>query len=1209
MLINGIKKIVVWLDHHGLFALSIFLLAFIPLFPKIPLFDAIPGYLVRVRVEDLLVFLTGVLWLIQALRGKIIWRTIFFWGVVIYLTVGLLSLLAGIFLITSIPAELLHIGKSALHFFRYGEYFALFFFTLAAIQSKRQLQLAMGVLVAVIFAVAVYGYGQIHWHWPLFSTMSRESSKGMVLYLSEFARVQSTFAGHYDLSAFVVLTAPLFMALILNQSYRQKINWLVAGVLVLALGAGFWLLIASASKTALLAYLVGAGVVAGLSVLRKPRLKRFSLIVSGIAVGVMGVTTILAMSILRMQTAELLAKTYQLPRVQQSRTLLELNNFALGLVAPADQLTSFKPKDVYVDVPDYVKVATVSATGEPDFVIEERDRTWSDNALKYGLSMGIRLDTLWPQAIRGFIIDPFTGKGYGTLSKEGYQEFIEADSTDNNFLRILGETGLLGLVSFFGLLWLIMKTVGQLVKTEDNFYRSLSIGFLGGSAALLTNAVIIDVFVASKVAFTFWALAGMAVKAWFLHQPQLAKQQDQQRQQRLFSFGRKHWPIIIGALLLSLTIHKHPFSEVSVVKSLAHAPHQVASVKMARCVSQSWDWSACQSTLIADQSFSPLYVVALIPWYLISSEIGIFFYLNLLLGFGSLVLVYLLANRFLAQRWQVGFVMLIYAFLPMVYRYPATALSANLSLFLGLLLVWVGLRSAQSKIRGAFSNKRGWLAVVAILFILSLNQFNQTILLLIAPVLAIGSVYLLTKLASAKWQLAVGLTAGVLLILTLVFQYPQQALRYVKSNYSDRHPAYQFTTVREANIYLTAQAQRLKLPAENDQLHFASDLHPDYVSLFGEKTYQLHPLDRDLSYYQPLLTNNNQLYISNLADDRQTAQTFADFHQQLQLQLVRINCGHQCNLYRVFPETLPFRTQPRTLLAEYNEARPATVIEPVGAEQLITDTDQFRFTVLSHQFLPLPDEATQLPEGISPETLYNGLHFAERLTNIYHSQQINQMPPSQLTFLMGDVLGPQDGARKYYLMSQIAQATTQPTIFAQGNYELQSKKHFNPGYQSFQLGSNYFLVLDPARKGELTSQQEIFVHNEILKLEKHPEIEHIFVFAPRPSWLLAEADQTPTDRFFNEFLYPTLTKFEQAEVTVFSGGIEPNSANHDMPAKAVPLIYQPLPNSNLTFIAVNTTPTSATIYLDVQVDGAEVKITPLSLEGQLAPLESFSNPL
>ena len=42
--------------------------------------------------------------------------------------------------------------------------------------------------------------------------MNREFSKGMRLYLSEYARVQSTFAGHYDLGAYLVVVLPLALA-------------------------------------------------------------------------------------------------------------------------------------------------------------------------------------------------------------------------------------------------------------------------------------------------------------------------------------------------------------------------------------------------------------------------------------------------------------------------------------------------------------------------------------------------------------------------------------------------------------------------------------------------------------------------------------------------------------------------------------------------------------------------------------------------------------------------------------------------------------------------------------------------------------------------------------------------------------------------------------------------------------------------------------
>ena len=112
-----LKSILQQLDKNILFYLTIFLFLFIPLYPKIPLADIIPGYLVRVRLEDIFVLLTGVVWVIQWFRKKIKWNTFFFWAIVAYLSVGFSSILSGIFLNHTIPGELLHIGKSGLHFF------------------------------------------------------------------------------------------------------------------------------------------------------------------------------------------------------------------------------------------------------------------------------------------------------------------------------------------------------------------------------------------------------------------------------------------------------------------------------------------------------------------------------------------------------------------------------------------------------------------------------------------------------------------------------------------------------------------------------------------------------------------------------------------------------------------------------------------------------------------------------------------------------------------------------------------------------------------------------------------------------------------------------------------------------------------------------------------------------------------------------------
>ena len=56
-----IKALLNYLDNNIILFLSVFLLAFIPLFPKIPLFSPIEEYIVRVRLEDIFVLITVII--------------------------------------------------------------------------------------------------------------------------------------------------------------------------------------------------------------------------------------------------------------------------------------------------------------------------------------------------------------------------------------------------------------------------------------------------------------------------------------------------------------------------------------------------------------------------------------------------------------------------------------------------------------------------------------------------------------------------------------------------------------------------------------------------------------------------------------------------------------------------------------------------------------------------------------------------------------------------------------------------------------------------------------------------------------------------------------------------------------------------------------------------------------------------------------------
>jgi len=548
-----IKKLWRWFDEYFLLVSVAFLLLFIPLYPKIPIADLIPGYIVRLRLEDIFIAVFGLWWLVQLLRKKVSWRTPLSLVIIAYTIIGLLSNILGVVLTKTIPAELLHFGKSSLHWLRYIQYFSLFFLAYSAIKTKKHVFFLVGSAVAGLMGVVIYGYGQKYMYWPVYSTMNREFSKGIRLYLGEFARVQSTFAGHYDLGAYLVILLPLVLAILFAWGKKDtsawkklhqrlwKLGWWVLGFAWLS---GLWLLVLSASRTSFLGYLLGAGLVLLLYMLRRSLwwgVSRGFIVfaLSGLMMLLVGDLTSRfsqlvdpqkypqvyeafdTLSEFRTNPRELLGMAPATPpegAVSVEELEAELNES--GMTVSDTQPTTARPQDVYVDVPAKEfelddPAATLEGTirQEGDKLVV--DRQFSDCALTKSLSVCIRFETLWPRAFQGFLRNPLFGSGYATLNKEIVGQFTEAESTDNNFLRTLGETGALGFITFYGAIGLALWYAFQVyVRRADAWITALAIGSIGASAGLLLNATYIDVFAASKVAYMYWALQGIFLAAF-----------------------------------------------------------------------------------------------------------------------------------------------------------------------------------------------------------------------------------------------------------------------------------------------------------------------------------------------------------------------------------------------------------------------------------------------------------------------------------------------------------------------------------------------------------------------------------------------------------------------------------------------------------------------------------------------------------------------
>lgn len=512
------RKWLAVLDENLLFLISAFLLAFIPLFPKLPLFEAIPGYIVRVRIEDFLIGGALLIWVIQLWRGKNSFGpNPLAKPILAYLTIGILSMLSAIFIIKTVPMEWLHIGKMVLHFLRRVEYFSLFFVFFSSIKSLKQVKWLLIIMVLTVVGVVIYGYGQKYLYWNAYSTMNREFSKGWALVLTQGARVLSTFGGHYDLAAYIMGILMILWSLFF--AVKSKVGKLSV---FLVLGGAFWLLILTVSRTSFLAYLAGVTILFFFWMFRKgirwavPRWAGV-IILSMVVMLLFGDLSDRFLKLLKLDARvsgikSLVFKPFGEPP-KQNVAYLENNPANISDVTSKSDFPPLpkRPSDVTYNPADDL-IATLSASGAA--IMVEVPRTYSQTAIVYDLSTGIRLDALWPRAIAGFKRNPLLGSGYSTLNKTQVTEFTEAESTDNDYLRSLGETGLLGFLAFG---WILFAAVFSIWRKFMTVKDPLTFAYLVGLASLifglLVNAVYIDVFEASKVAMTFWAFVGIGLGA------------------------------------------------------------------------------------------------------------------------------------------------------------------------------------------------------------------------------------------------------------------------------------------------------------------------------------------------------------------------------------------------------------------------------------------------------------------------------------------------------------------------------------------------------------------------------------------------------------------------------------------------------------------------------------------------------------------------
>ncbi len=503
------KLLKLWknIDDNFLKFLSALFIFLIPLYPKFPL-RPVPYSNIYIRLDDLFLGIFILTFAIQLLRKKVTINFSFLKTFLIFWVIIFLAYLSGIFITKTM--EFPHLGF--LHTIRRFEYMIVFFIAGATIKSFKDFKLMFWSLIWSVFLINIYGLGQKFLGFPAVQTMNPEFARGHLLFLTPEARLSSTFAGHYDLAAFLVLLIPIIVGAILSKKDDLKKGNIF---LFINLCLSVLVLVLTASRISFIAYLLAIAIF--LVFLKKPKMLVFLV---ALTIGFM---------LLDKEMFKRFNRTFQVKQI----FINEKTGQAFIPQKPGS--TDLPPGSVFVKLDGenqedqkalQAKIAAIKYQIQQDATHSGRILTATEEAamiaslsasakpvssVVYDISFTTRLQVEWPRAIKAFLKNPLLGTGPSSIT----------ESTDNDFLRWIGEFGLLGFLSFMNIIFVIAKFIFDKIILIEKEKQPLFYGVLFGIFGLLVNASYIDVFEASKVAYTFWWVMGIFVA--YLSIPNLFK--------------------------------------------------------------------------------------------------------------------------------------------------------------------------------------------------------------------------------------------------------------------------------------------------------------------------------------------------------------------------------------------------------------------------------------------------------------------------------------------------------------------------------------------------------------------------------------------------------------------------------------------------------------------------------------------------------------
>jgi len=155
-------------------------------------------------------------------------------------------------------------------------------------------------------------------------------------------------------------------------------------------------------------------------------------------------------------------------------------------------------------------------------------------------------------------------------------------------------------------------------------------------------------------------------------------------------FSQAKYLFLYALLIFTLLLFRNPFSQRTLIPNLEPYPDTIHYLTPARSLVMGGPFRIIREGRIANPGVSPLYSIVVLPFYLINTDVRMFYFANIFLSLVSLILFYLILRRISGNRWVVGFTLFLYVTNFFIYWYPQWAMAENLVqpiYLLGLLLL------------------------------------------------------------------------------------------------------------------------------------------------------------------------------------------------------------------------------------------------------------------------------------------------------------------------------------------------------------------------------------------------------------------------------------------------------------------------------------------------------------------------------------------